>query len=704
MALRELFVAFRTDKRGSITILFALSVIMIFAAVGAGLDLSRAYQTRQKLAEVAMLGCQYATRPAILEPVAASNSGSLQKTDYVSTVTSFINTTLGAQNLAFAQTNGTPFTYTAGGAAQVSLAATVPTVFMGVMHINTIPLTVTANCFTTASQVTTTTSPYLVQEGFETTSANLAWYLPNGNVMGYGIGTAIAKTTTFNTANVYVGSAGATWVMMGYCLEVDKVGTINATAPQGSHTAELDCDNGYGTGGDSSISTKVYLNIGEYELRYNYRGRVDYPDYDPVYICGSQISDVSWATNTNVFYGLVTANAKNNQLDVFLDADQDNSAPTHLINDGSMSLAGSNVIDSCVYSQNWIQRSVRIYVTTAGYYWLSFAADGTNNSYGGQLDNIMLCIATCPGSLQDNFPFTSNQVLFEDKFESPVYLGSPYNTNGNINNSDGTSGSASSGWPNAHASGWANAPTNQLPYWTSGCPQGSQCVELGWNSNSLISRPVLLDPGYYQISYDYVSEVTFATLSGVYCGPTPAAANIYGLSGNSTGKDRVSGNNHSGTINNDTNIVGVFMSHAQMASTPNLGNALGSTTSYTNPDGTTTTTPDVAPNGISFSSYNSSQVNPLLDICGYAATAQARTAVVYILKPAYYWLTLAALGTTDAFGGQVDDVKITALTSPYYGTYSSGSITIPVPSPQPSATISYSGFYIVTDPVVPPAS
>ena len=248
MAPRKLFVAFRTDKRGSITIIFALAVVMILTAVGAGLDLSRAYQTRQKLAEVTMLGCQYATRPAILEPVAASNSRSLQQTDYVSTVTSFINTSLGKQHLAVAQTNGTPFTYTSGGAAQVTLTAAMPTVFMQIMHVNTIPLSVTANCFSTISQVTSNTSPYLVQEGFETTGADDAWYLPNGTVLGYEKGTAIAKTTTFNTANVYVGSAGAKWVVMGYCVEVDKVGTINATAPQGSHTAELDCDNGYGTG------------------------------------------------------------------------------------------------------------------------------------------------------------------------------------------------------------------------------------------------------------------------------------------------------------------------------------------------------------------------------------------------------------------------------------------------------------------------
>ena len=80
---------FSANKRGSITILFAISLVMILTAVGAGLDLSRAYQTRQKLAEVAMLGCQYATRPAIIEPVAASNSGTVQQADYVSTVTSF---------------------------------------------------------------------------------------------------------------------------------------------------------------------------------------------------------------------------------------------------------------------------------------------------------------------------------------------------------------------------------------------------------------------------------------------------------------------------------------------------------------------------------------------------------------------------------------------------------------------------------------
>jgi hypothetical protein len=376
-----------------------------------------------------------------------------------------------------------------------------------------------------------------------------------------------------------------------------------------------------------------------------------------------------------------------------------------LINDGTMSLAGSNLIDSCVYSTNWVQRSVRIYVTTAGYYWLSFSADGANNSYGGQLDNIQLCIATCPQSLQDNYPFTANQNLFEDTFESPSYSGSPTNTSGNLYNSNGTSGSSSSGWPNADPSGWATAPTNQLTYWRSSCPQGTQCIELGTSSsgNSMVSRPFLLDPGYYQVSYNYVSEATFAALSRVYCGATPAAASISTLTATSSAaKERVGGASD-GTITEDTNTIGVFMSHAQLASTPNLSSTLGSTTSYTNPTGTTTTTPTVAPNAISLTSYNSSQVNPLLDICGYASASQSRSSVVLIQKPAYYWLTFSALGTSDTFHGQIDDVKLTALTSLYSSTYASIAVTIPVPSPQPSATVSYSGFYIVTNPFTPPA-
>ena len=110
-------------------------------------------------------------------------------------------------------------------------------------------------------------------------------------------------------------------------------------------------------------------------------------------------------------------------------------------------------------------------------------------------------------------------------------------------------------------------------------------MQVGWKSgsvtSSLISQPFLFVPGYYQIKYNYISQVLFAALGGTtYCGSTPSAASIASLSSaSSKGTDRVRSTDY-GTLPQDSNVVGVFMSHAQLASTPNSGNAVGSATSF----------------------------------------------------------------------------------------------------------------------------
>ena len=73
---------------------------------------------------------------------------------------------------------------------------------------------------------------------------------------------------------------------------------------------------------------------------------------------------------------------------------------------------------------------------------------------------------------------------------------------------------------------------------------------------------------------------------------------------------------------------------------------------------------------------------------------------VFIPKPAYYSLTLAALGTTDLYGGYVDDVKITSIDSPYMSS-PPAAITIPVPDPQPGASVYYTGFSSSADRLAP---
>jgi hypothetical protein len=97
-------------------------------------------------------------------------------------------------------------------------------------------------------------------------------------------------------------------------------------------------------------------------------------------------------------------------------------------------------------------------------------------------------------------------------------------------------------------------------------------------------------------------------------------------------------------------------------------------------------------------------VNALLDICGYATTWQTRTANIRVTKPGYYWLTLSSLGATSAtFGGAIDDVKLTALGSPYMASPPSVSVTLQTPGPLPEAITTNTGFEFVNDPLTPPA-
>jgi len=62
---------------------------------------------------------------------------------------------------------------------------------------------------------------------------------------------------------------------------------------------------------------------------------------------------------------------------------------------------------------------------------------------------------------------------------------------------------------------------------------------------------------------------------------------------------------------------------------------------------------------------------------------------------------MAAWVTSDAFGGQIDDVRITSLGSPYMSSPPANAVTIPVPSAEPGSSISYTGFSIVADPLAP---
>ena len=247
---------------------------------------------------------------------------------------------------------------------------------MQIMGFTRIPIAVQPHCFDSPGKVPQRipdgSSQTIIKESFEAVpgAANNGWvsYLPNGQ-NGFQAG-----ATGFTSAVGYTGKGGTQWHITGYCLEQDLAGVIKSNAYDGNYSVELDCDNGSGGAGNSSISTLAYLAAGTYELRYAYAARVDYPGYDPAYLCGSAASDLNWANSSVTSWSGSMATAyRTNQINVYLDLNVNNTPPMHTTLVGNEQLAGSNLIDMCLYGQNWVQRSVQINVTTPGYYWLTAA-------------------------------------------------------------------------------------------------------------------------------------------------------------------------------------------------------------------------------------------------------------------------------------------------------------------------------------------
>ena len=697
-----LYPRFVADRRGNIVVLFAFSLVALALAVGAAIDLARAYNAQQKLYQTATLACQYASRPSVIQ-TASSHSGVANGfTTYVSKVNAFVTTTLQGQNFQYTQTTVAPFSAAQNGAANVHVTANVPTTFMQIAQFTQLPVSASVHCYDTPSSVNpVTTGPYVMQETFGVPiCSGCGWVFYPGagatvSISGHGSTIASANSTPSSTIG-YTGITGTNWVIMGFCLEVDTVNTIFPNVPIGTQSAELDCDNGSGSAGNSSISTRQYLPAGNYELRYFYNSRVDYPNYDPTHLCGSSANDLSWANDDKSSGGPAANAVRDNQVNAYLDEDFTGVPPRHQTIDKTQYLGGANLIDVCVYNGtgNWVERSVRVTIATADWYWLSFAADGQNNSYGPSIANIRLCSDTCPNSVQDNFPpdWLASTTLFQDTFGS---------FSGNLNTSTVTR----TGWPNlsltapdvllngVSPNGWATASYNQI----NSTSNGIELTGTTTPSKRLISRPFLLDPGYYKITYDYISDGVFSPslpsgLSDATCATMPQdyaklATSFAPLqTGTSVlARSRPSGS-YATTTKPNSNMIGLFMAHFQKVSLPNGGNTSPPTVVlYDNLDGTQTTTAKAPPDAISLTNYNSAQANPLLDICAYASASQkGRTANILITKSAYYWLTASSLGApASGYGGVIDNVKLVALGSPFMSSPPSSVVTIPVPDPQP---------------------
>lgn len=286
------------------------------------------------------------------------------------------------------------------------------------------------------------------------------------------------------------------------------------------------------------ISKKVYVQAGNYELRYWYKSTTVYPEYEPLHICGSIGIEVRWAVSTVWRDGASTsttpvsdATAQSSRAGVYLDPILGNpqlaaTAPTFnsFTVPPAVPATANNQIDICVYSSRWIQRSIPLKITDSGYFWLSYVAEVPNqinpvlpnpvlsSSVGAKtlatqgngttqngfyLGPVQLCQTACRGAVNDNSPWPDGTMLFVDTFDRPAA-------------SDGAAFSVTSGTTPAASGYEVKLPyffsdfdtDNVLPNtWVYQNVSGQQRAQAMVANSALVRRLYLL-PGVYRLTFE----------------------------------------------------------------------------------------------------------------------------------------------------------------------------------------------------------
>ena len=319
------------------------------------------------------------------------------------------------------------------------------------------------------------------------------------------------------------------------------------------------------------ISKKVYLPAGSYELRYWYKSTVVYPDYEPVYICGSVEGEMHWATaiatrslrssrgDSTSNTGAQTSRAGAYLVPVLTNPQLATTPPAagRMKQDGTVTLPNNfpqppelpwsssntradnskNRVDICAYSSRWIQRSVFLSVTDPGYFWLSFVAEPptkTNTTSSGRttvtintvngfyLGRVQLCDVRCSETLKNNWPWSYGTNLFTADFT----MGSPGqsfdNSGSGIFGAD-ASYEKTTPWTVRVFGGLKGNPIDSDPrfplyiYKQNDKGVGPSTIITSNRSSAYLYRGLLLTPGTYRATFTVGANASPAGGPNRYC-------------------------------------------------------------------------------------------------------------------------------------------------------------------------------------------
>jgi hypothetical protein len=350
------------DTGGNIAMIFALSLPMLILVSGGGIDLTQAMSHRQKLASALEVAC--------LQSAVEINYQIAQGAPATSDFGPGTVVALAEQRIKAAGITSVKSLSAGTKATQITIeaASESPAVFSQIGGLKSLPVKVKRECLFDQPEQKPPNGEVLFVESFEQahTLARNAW-----TVLG-------------QNGNMPSGAVWNGWQTGNAGIEINGMPQLSGgTIRFGNFFAELDSHCFVsGCNANSSMSRVKFLQPGTYQVSYFYTARIrnSDPSWKGIVACAAKDSDPAVAPYR-------AWNQETNRIEVFVEkAETAESKP----------FAPENMLDVCVYADDWTQRVINFQVAQAGEYKITWRAAGRQDTLGGLVDYLLICRDACP--------------------------------------------------------------------------------------------------------------------------------------------------------------------------------------------------------------------------------------------------------------------------------------------------------------------
>ncbi|MEY4241645.1 MAG: hypothetical protein RJA14_1341 [Pseudomonadota bacterium] len=344
---------------GSTAMTFTIALPVLVLAVGGGVDLMNAMSHRQKIASALEIACVQSA----LEINYKIANGSDAEADFgPGTVVPIANARITAAGInsgvdVTGETSLTDITIEAQGGSAAH--------FSQIAGVTSLPVTVKRECRFALPEQVTPPGETLFVESFE-----------QGHSVARNSWTVLGQN-----GNRPSGAVWNDWQTHNAGVEINGIPQLSGgTIRFGNFFAELD-SHCYvpGCNSNSAMSRIVELRPGNYRVGYWYTSRIknNVASWRGVVACGPTETDPAVASYRSW-------NQETNRIELFVERE------------GDYSFAARNMVDVCVYADQWVHRTIDFQVQEAGEYRISWRAAGRQDTTGGLIDHLQLCRDACP--------------------------------------------------------------------------------------------------------------------------------------------------------------------------------------------------------------------------------------------------------------------------------------------------------------------